>query len=140
MKLSKFSEENLIQFKLSASSKDEVIKELVDTIATSNMVKDADLLLNDVLERENLVTTGVGYGVAFPHAKTRAVKGIVIAFGRSVKGIEFDAMDHQPVKLFFLNCCTGRCHRGSSQCHGSPVISDEIGREPGKTVKRRLSG
>ena len=74
MKLSKFSEENLIQFKLSASSKDEVIKELVDTIATSNMVKDADLLLNDVLERENLVTTGVGYGVAFPHAKTRAVK------------------------------------------------------------------
>lgn len=102
MKLSKFSEENLIQFKLSASSKDEVIKELVDTIATSNMVKDADLLLNDVLERENLVTTGVGYGVAFPHAKTRAVKGIVIAFGRSVKGIEFDAMDHQPVKLFFL--------------------------------------
>jgi len=102
MKLSKFSEENLIQFKLSASSKEEVIKELVDTIATSNMVKDADLLLNDVLERENLVTTGVGYGVAFPHAKTRAVKGIVIAFGRSVKGIEFDAMDHQPVKLFFL--------------------------------------
>ena len=40
--------------------------------------------------------------MAFPHAKTRAAKGIVIAFGRSTKGIEFEAMDHRPVHLFFL--------------------------------------
>ncbi|MCP4703013.1 MAG: PTS sugar transporter subunit IIA, partial [candidate division Zixibacteria bacterium] len=52
--------------------------------------------------REELVTTGVGYGVAFPHAKTKATKGIVIAFGRSDNGIDFDAMDHKPVHLFFL--------------------------------------
>lgn len=102
MKLSKFSEENLVQFDLNASTKAEVIDELVDLIAPSNMVKDKDLLLKDVKEREELVTTGVGYGVAFPHAKTRAVKGIVIAFGRSKEGIEFDAMDHKPVNLFFL--------------------------------------
>ena len=102
MKLSKFSEENLIAFNLSATSKEEVIQELVDTIANSNMVNNAEQLLKDVTERENLVTTGVGYGVAFPHAKTKAVKGIVIAFGRSSQGVEFDAMDHQPVRLFFL--------------------------------------
>ena len=66
------------------------------------MISDRDMLLTDIRERENLVTTGVGYGVAFPHAKTRAVKGIVIAFGRSEAGIEFDAMDHKPVHLFFL--------------------------------------
>ncbi|KAA3635153.1 MAG: PTS sugar transporter subunit IIA [Calditrichaeota bacterium] len=102
MKLSKFSEENLITFNLSATSKDDVIKELVDAISNSDTVKDSEQLLKDVQERENLVTTGVGYGVAFPHAKTRAVKGIVIAFGRSTDGIDFDAMDHKPVKLFFL--------------------------------------
>jgi len=102
MKLSKFCEENLIAFNLNASSKDEVIKELVDTIACSNMVNNAELLFKDVTERESLVTTGVGYGVAFPHAKTKAVKGIVIAFGRSDEGVDFDAMDHKPVKLFFL--------------------------------------
>ena len=68
----------------------------------SNMIKDHDELLKDVKDRENLVTTGVGYGVAFPHAKTRSAKGIVIAFGRSDKGIDFDAMDHKPVNLFFL--------------------------------------
>jgi len=102
MKLSKFSDESLIAFNLRATNKDEIIKELVDLVSSSNMVKDHDQLLHDVQERENLVTTGVGYGVAFPHAKTKAVKGIVIAFGRSSEGIDFDAMDHQPVCLFFL--------------------------------------
>lgn len=102
MKLSKFCDENIVSLALNASTKDEVIDELVELISASNMVKDNTLLLKDVKEREDLVTTGVGYGVAFPHAKTRAVKGIVIAFGRSESGINFDAMDHKPVHLFFL--------------------------------------
>jgi len=102
MKLSKFCDENLVVFDMKAESKGVAIEELVDLAASSNMVKDRDSLLADVLEREELVTTGVGYGVAFPHAKTRSVKGIVIAFGRSARGIDFDAMDHQPVRLFFL--------------------------------------
>lgn len=102
MKLSKFCDENLIVFDLKARTKDEVIEELVDLASRSHMIKDRDQLLRDVKEREELVTTGVGYGVAFPHAKTGAAKGIVIAFGRSNQGIDFDAMDHKPVHLFFL--------------------------------------
>lgn len=102
MKLSKFCDENLVVFDLKATNKDEAIEELVDLVATSKVVHDRDQLLHDIMERERLVTTGVGYGVAFPHAKTRAVKGIVIAFGRCKNGIDFDAMDHKPVTLFFL--------------------------------------
>lgn len=102
MKLSKFCDESLVVFNLKANAKKDVIEELVNLVSSSNMVKDAEQLLTDVIDRENLVTTGVGYGVAFPHAKTRSVKGIVIAFGRSTKGIDFDAMDHKPVHLFFL--------------------------------------
>ena len=102
MKLSKFCDENLVIFDMKAGSKAEAIVELVDLAATSNMVKDRDQLLADVQDREELVTTGVGYGVAFPHAKTRSVKGIVIVFGRHSEGIDFDAMDHQSVSLFFL--------------------------------------
>ncbi|MBK7143177.1 MAG: PTS sugar transporter subunit IIA [bacterium] len=102
MKLSKFCDENLITFNLKSTTKAGVIEELVELAAGSTMIKNRDELLNDVRERENLVTTGVGYGVAFPHAKTRAAKGIVIAFGRSTKGIDFEAMDHRPVNLFFL--------------------------------------
>ncbi|HDS00794.1 MAG TPA: PTS sugar transporter subunit IIA [candidate division Zixibacteria bacterium] len=102
MKLSKFTEEELITFNLKGEDKEDIIEELVDLAAKSKLVRDRDELLKDIIERENLVTTGVGYGVAFPHAKTKAVKGIVIAFGRSDKGIEFDAMDKKPVYLFFL--------------------------------------
>jgi len=102
MKLSKFCEEDLVSFELQATTKNDAIEELVDLAARSTMVRDRDELLQAVLEREKLVTTGVGYGVAFPHAKTRALKGIVIAFARSGDGIDFQAMDKKPVQLFFL--------------------------------------
>ena len=102
MKLSKFTEESLINFNLRGTSKNEIINELVDLAAKSKLVKDRDELYQAVVEREKLVTTGVGYGVAFPHAKTKAVKGILIAFGRSSAGVDFEAMDKKPVHLFFL--------------------------------------
>jgi len=102
MKLSKFCDETLVKFDLKSQTKDDVITELVEMVSTSPMVKDSKRLLADVLDRENLVTTGVGYGVAFPHAKTKSVKGIVIGFGRSENGVDFDAMDHKKVHLLFL--------------------------------------
>lgn len=102
MKLSKFTEEELITFELKSEDKESVITELVDLVSKSKLIRDRDELLSDILERENLVTTGIGYGVAFPHAKTKAAKGIVIAFGRSDEGLDFDAMDKKSVHLFFL--------------------------------------
>jgi fructose-specific phosphotransferase system IIA component len=102
MKLSNLIQEDLMSFELVSEDKKSVMKELVDLVSGSALVRDKDLLLEDVIKREKLVTTGVGWGVAFPHAKTRAMKGIVIAFGRSVKGVPFDAMDGKAVNLFFL--------------------------------------
>jgi fructose-specific phosphotransferase system IIA component len=102
MKLSKFCEEDLMNFDLQGQSKAEVIKELVTLTAQSSLVRDREELLAAVYDREKLVTTGVGYGVAFPHAKTRAMKGIVIVFGRSEVGVDFEAMDKKPVHLFFM--------------------------------------
>ena len=102
MKLSKFCDENLIIFELKATSKDAIIEELVDLASESPLVKDRDELLQDIMRREGMVTTGIGFGVAFPHAKTKATKGIIIAFGRSENGIDFEAMDKKPVHVFFL--------------------------------------
>ncbi|MBI5868949.1 MAG: PTS sugar transporter subunit IIA [candidate division Zixibacteria bacterium] len=102
MKLSKFCEEDLMNFDLQGQTKADVIKELVELTSHSSLVRDREELLAAVFEREKLVTTGVGYGVAFPHAKTRAMKGIVIAFGRSEVGVDFEAMDKKPVHLLFL--------------------------------------
>ncbi|MCI0330399.1 MAG: PTS sugar transporter subunit IIA [candidate division Zixibacteria bacterium] len=102
MKLSKFCGEELISLELKAKNKEEAMQELVALAARSKLVRDEKELLSAVLEREKLVTTGVGYGVGFPHAKTKATRGVVIAFGRSKEGIEFEAMDKKPVHLFFL--------------------------------------
>ncbi|MCD6163520.1 MAG: PTS sugar transporter subunit IIA [candidate division Zixibacteria bacterium] len=102
IKLSRFIDDNLISFDLKGNTKDEIITELVELAAASEMVKNKDELLKAVLEREKLVTTGVGYNVAFPHAKTKSVRGVVIAFGRKKEGVDFEAMDRKPVNLFFL--------------------------------------
>ena len=102
MKLSKFCEEDLISFDLKGKNKEQIIGELVDLTSKSKLVKDRNELYKAVMEREKLVTTGVGYGVAFPHAKTKSVKGIVVSFGRSQAGVDFEAMDHKPVQLFYL--------------------------------------
>ena len=102
MKLSKFCGEELIDLELKAKFKEEAIRELAALAARSKLVKDEKELLSAVLEREKLVTTGVGYGVAFPHAKTKATRGVVIAFGRAKGGLDFEAMDKKPVHLFFL--------------------------------------
>lgn len=102
MRLSKFCGEELITLDLKSKSKDEAIRELVGLASRSKLVKDEKELLSAVFEREKLVTTGVGYGVAFPHAKTKATRGVVIAFGRSKSGLDFEAMDKKPVHLFFL--------------------------------------
>ena len=102
MKLSNLIEEDLMGFDLQSRGKEDVIKELVELASKSKLVRDKDLLLEEVRKREKLVTTGVGWGVAFPHAKTKAMKGIVITFGRSEAGVDFGAMDGKPVHLFFL--------------------------------------
>ena len=65
---------------------------------------------------------GVGFGVAFPHAKTRSVKGIVIAFGRSDGGIDFAAMDHKPVSLFFLIAAPPRDPSAEVACFDRTVV------------------
>ncbi len=83
MKLSKFCDESLVDFDLKAADKDAVIDELVELVSTSQMVKNKEQLLVDVKERENLVTTGVGYGVAF-HTNNDSVRVERIFVGRIV--------------------------------------------------------
>ncbi|MEA3409160.1 MAG: PTS sugar transporter subunit IIA [Candidatus Eisenbacteria bacterium] len=102
MKLSAFTSAKLVDLALSAGSKDEVLSSMAGLIARSPDVTDGEQFLTDVRAREKLVTTGVGYGVAFPHAKSTAVRNVVFAFGRTTQGVPFDALDSNPVRLIFL--------------------------------------
>jgi fructose-specific phosphotransferase system IIA component len=102
MKISSFTGAKLIDLNLPAGDKESVISAMVGILSRSPNLTDADLFLRDVLAREELVTTGVGYGVAFPHAKSAAVKSVVFAFARATQGIDFAALDAEPVRLIFL--------------------------------------
>ncbi len=87
---------------MKGKSKEEVINELVDLFKDNDRVTDLEAMRNSVLEREKIMSTGVGKGFAIPHAKTNGVNEIIAAFGKLDEPIDFKALDDQPVNLIFL--------------------------------------
>jgi len=102
LKLSAFTDAGLIDMAVAPGSKTQVLAHMARLISKSPDVTDEAGFLRDVVAREELVTTGVGDGVAFPHARSSFVRSVVFAFGRSTEGIDFDALDSNPVRLIFL--------------------------------------
>ncbi|MCD4691071.1 PTS sugar transporter subunit IIA [bacterium] len=102
MNLSAFTGKRYMSLDVEAGSKQDVLSAMVTLLAASPEVSNGDTFLGDVLAREELVTTGVGYGVAFPHAKSSAVRDVVFAFGRTRGNVDFGALDGVPVRLVFL--------------------------------------
>ncbi len=83
---------------LRATTKDASLVELVDTFADADEVADRKELLQAVVDRERIVSTGIGFGVAVPHAKIASVSDFVVAYGRSRDGIDFESsIDDRPV-------------------------------------------
>ncbi|RKY63538.1 MAG: PTS sugar transporter subunit IIA [Candidatus Latescibacterota bacterium] len=87
---------------LSSDTKEEVLRELVDVISRAPQIGDRDELLKAVLEREKIMSTGIGLGIAVPHAKIESVSDFVIAIGISRKGVEFDSLDNKPVHIVVM--------------------------------------
>jgi len=104
MKLREIVVEKAIIPQLQASDRDGVISELLNALVAAGTVKadQRDEFLNSVVKRENRGSTGFGHGVAVPHAKSGLVKRITVAVGVSHGGIEFNALDRQPVHSVFL--------------------------------------
>lgn len=96
-----FSKER-VKFNLSATTKDEVISELIDILVEDGKVIDKNKFKEAVFKREEEFSTGIGMGIAIPHGKSSAVKEASIVFGLSNKGIDYDSMDGEPAHLFFL--------------------------------------
>lgn len=102
MKILDFLCREAITADLTSQTKKEVLNELVELLAKAKKVKNVSEVVKTLTEREQLGSTGIGQGVAIPHGKTDSVSEIVAAFGISKKGIEFDALDGEPVYLVFL--------------------------------------
>ena len=101
-KVSELLAGNSILLQLESSDKIAAIRELARPLITSGVVTDEDMFFEAILRRENLESTGIGLGVAIPHARTPAVKRTALAFGRSEAGVDFNSLDGKPAFLVFL--------------------------------------
>ena len=87
---------------LNATNKKEVLLELADAVHAKLQNLDTQALYGILRERESLGSTGIGDGIAIPHGKIKGLSQITICFGRSIRGVPFDALDGKPAHLFFL--------------------------------------
>ena len=102
MKIAKYLDPHLIKF-LKAKKRDEALSSLVDLLSNLGRVHKTKNFYQALLEREKIVSTGIGMGVAIPHAKMNAFKDFFIAVGiQKEKGLEWSALDHSPVRLIFM--------------------------------------
>ena len=85
-----------------ATTKPEALHELASTLASRHSSIEENRLVDVLLEREELGSTAIGEGIAIPHGKLPGMANVVAAFGRSVKGVDFDSLDGSPTRLFFL--------------------------------------
>ena len=105
MKITDFLVENRIVFGLKSKNKEEVLKEMAELFLTSNdIIKEGmfDTFVEDLIERENLTSTGMQDGIAIPHAKSPAIEKIALALAIVPEGLDFDSFDGEPSKLFFM--------------------------------------
>lgn len=102
MKIVDFLNEKAVIANMKSSTKEAAIRELVDSLAKAEGIRNKEELIKVLMNRETLGSTGIGQGVGIPHGKTNAVKKLVAAFGICHEGINFEALDGEPVYLFFL--------------------------------------
>lgn len=101
-KISPFLKVEFISLELVATNKDEAIRELAHPLRKSGQISNADELLNEIFNREEKGSTGIGSGLAIPHCRTALVKEILFSVGRKAKGIDFDSIDDSKAQIFFL--------------------------------------
>lgn len=102
MKITGLMTKDIMCLDLESTKKKEVIKELSQMLFDADKVSNLDKFVTEIESREQLGTTGVGYGVAIPHAKTKFVKTPALAFGKSSQGIDYDSMDGEDAHIFFM--------------------------------------
>jgi fructose-specific phosphotransferase system IIA component len=102
MKITDVLEEQFVRTNLPGTSKEEIIDSMINLIGSSKNVLDKEKVRQAILEREKIMSTGVGNGFAIPHGKTDAVKDIVAAFAVTEHPVDYQALDEQPVRLVFL--------------------------------------
>ena len=105
-----FTEEKFFK-RLECNNKFDAIEELANLFQDTKVCSDIDDLINALKEREEIMSTGIGFGLAIPHAKIKAVKELSFAIGVSKEGIDFNSMDGKPVHLVILVAAGEKQHK-----------------------------
>lgn len=101
MKILEVLQKDTINTELKSTDKNGIIEELVASVSKVTG-KDSEELINVIMERERLGSTGIGGGIGIPHGKLKNLESLVLGFGLSRKGVDFESMDGRPTHLFFL--------------------------------------
>ncbi|MBF7017679.1 PTS fructose transporter subunit IIABC [Staphylococcus durrellii] len=102
MRITELLTKDTIAMDINATEKNGVIEELVAQLNQAGILNDDDAFKNAIFDRESQSTTGIGEGIAIPHAKVAAVNKPAIAFGKSQSGVDYQSLDMQPAHLFFM--------------------------------------
>ena len=102
MKIREILGRDAIVPRLQGRGKKDVLGELTAALLRQHPELDEHAVVDVLLERERLGTTGIGEGIAIPHGKMKSLNELVLSFGRSIEGVDFQSMDNQPAHLFFL--------------------------------------
>jgi PTS system nitrogen regulatory IIA component len=102
VKLADILKESSVIADIKGVTKREILFEMVETLKNAKLIDDVDSVVDIIMEREKLGSTGIGDGVAIPHGKMKKLNTILCVAGRSKEGVNFDAVDRQPVHIFFL--------------------------------------
>lgn len=106
MRITELLTKETIKLSISGNEKNEAIEELVEVLDQANKLADRNQFKEAILTRESQSTTGIGEGIAIPHAKTSAVREAAIAFGRSQSGVEYQSLDGERAHLVFMIAAT----------------------------------
>jgi len=101
LKLSKMLRPELIEIGLVAEDKLEILAKMAKILAKSKNIGDIDELLKNIVAREKNMTTGLGHGIAIPHAMCETVKEITIAAATIAKPLDFESFDFKPIRVIF---------------------------------------
>ncbi len=101
LKVSDMLAENFI-VDINSDNKQDALNELLDVICKSEIITNEKIFRKEIFKREKLMSTGIGYEIAIPHARHKTVTDFVIALGRKKEGLEYASIDDKPVKLIFM--------------------------------------
>jgi PTS system nitrogen regulatory IIA component len=102
MNLKSILTKETISLHLKGTNKEEILNELLDTLVKANKIEDREAAYTAIIEREQKMSTGMKHGIAIPHGKSPTVNDLVACIGVSDNPIEFEALDHEPCRIFIM--------------------------------------